>query len=89
MSDYQVPQFIEDESRLVGPFTFTQLFILIGGGAIAFIFYKLLKGFIGIPLALIFLFLAIVISFTKINDMPLYKMIIPMVKHFVLPKKYQ
>lgn len=50
MGDYQVPQFIEDESRLVGPFTFTQIFILVIGGALAFIFYKVLRSFIGIPI---------------------------------------
>jgi len=89
MGNYQVPQFIEDESKLVGPFSFTQLFILVGGGALAFIFYKLMKPFIGIPLAIIVGFIACLISFARINDMPLYKMILPMIKHFVLPKSYQ
>jgi hypothetical protein len=89
MGDYQVPQFIEDESRLIGPFTFVQIFILVGGGALAFIFYKILKSFIGIPLAFIILFIAGLLTFARINEMPLYKMIIPMIKHFLLPKSYQ
>ncbi len=89
MNNYQVPQFIEDESKLVGPFNFTQLFILVGGGSLAVIFYKLMKAFIGIPLAIIVSFIACLIAFAKVNDMPLYKMILPMIKHFVLPKSYQ
>ena len=89
MDDYQVPQFIEDESRLIGPFSFVQIFILVGGCGLALIIYKLLKGFLGIPIAAVLLFLTAILTFTKFNDMPLYKMIIPMIKHFVLPKSYQ
>lgn len=89
MNDYQVPQFIEDESRLVGPFSFVQIFILVGGCGLALIFYRLLKGFIGIPLAVITLFFTALLTFARINEMPLYKMIIPMIKHFILPKSYQ
>ncbi len=84
-----MPQFIEDESRLVGPFTFTQIFILVIGGALAFIFYKVLRSFIGIPIALIIGFLTGLLTFGRLNEMPLYKMIIPMIKHFILPKSYQ
>lgn len=89
MEDYQVPQFIEDESRLVGPFTFIQIIILVIGGGLTFLFYKLFKSFIGIPLALMTAFLTGLISFAKINDLPLYKMLLPMIKHFVLPRSYQ
>ncbi len=89
MDDYQVPQFIEDEARLVGPFSFVQIFILVGGCGSALIVYKLLKGFLGIPIAVVLLFLTAMLTFTKFNDMPLYKMVIPMIKHFVLPKSYQ
>ncbi len=89
MEDYQVPQFIEDEARLVGPFSFVQIFILVGGCGSALIAYRLLKGFLGIPVAFVLLFLTAMLTFTKFNDMPLYKMVIPMIKHFILPKSYQ
>lgn len=89
MEDYQVPQFIEDESRLVGPFTFAQITILVIGGGMAFMLYKVLRSFIGIPLALVVAFLTGLLCFAKINDLPLYKMILPIIKHFVLPKSYQ
>lgn len=89
MADYQVPQFIEDESRLIGPFTLTQISILVVGGGSAFIVFKLFKSFIGIPLTIIILFITGLLAFSRMNDMPLYKMIIPMIKHFVLPKSYQ
>ncbi|HRZ29801.1 MAG TPA: PrgI family protein [Candidatus Paceibacterota bacterium] len=89
MADYQVPQFIEDESRLIGPFTLTQIGILVIGCGSAFIFYKLFKSFIGIPLAVIILFLTGMLTFSQMNNMPLYKMIVPILKHFILPKSYQ
>lgn len=89
MADYQVPQFIEDESRLIGPFTITQISILVVGCGLAFIVFKLFKSFIGIPLTIIILFITGILTFGRMNDMPLYKMIVPMIKHLLLPKSYQ
>ncbi len=89
MADYQVPQFIEDESRLIGPFTIAQISILVVGCGLAFIVFKLFKSFIGIPLTIIILFITGILTFGRMNDMPLYKMIVPMIKHLLLPKSYQ
>lgn len=88
METYQVPQFIEEESKLVGPFSFTQIFILVGAGAIALIVYNIFPKIIGVPIVAIIAFATFLIVFTRANDMPLYKMIIPMVKHLILPKQY-
>lgn len=38
---FQVPQFIEIEDKIIGPLTFKQFLFLIGGGGAAFIFYQL------------------------------------------------
>lgn len=88
MSDFQVPQFIEDESKLVGPFSFVQIFILVGGCGIALLVYNLFIKIISIPIALIIVFLTISLATLKVHDFPLYKMLIHIVKHFVLPKSY-
>ena len=39
---FQVPQFIEIESKIFGPLTLKQFIYLIGGGGIIFILYALL-----------------------------------------------
>lgn len=38
---FQVPQFIEIEDKIIGPLTFKQFLFIIGGGGGAFIFYQL------------------------------------------------
>jgi len=38
---FQVPQFIEMEDKIVGPLTFKQFLFIVGGGGAAFIFYQL------------------------------------------------
>ncbi len=38
---FQVPQFIEIEDKIIGPLTFKQFLFIIGGAGGAFIFYQL------------------------------------------------
>ena len=38
---FQVPQFIEIEDKIIGPLTFKQFLFLVGGFGAAFIFYQL------------------------------------------------
>ncbi len=42
---YQVPQFIEVEDKIFGPFTFKQFVYLAGGAGVCFMAYKLLPLF--------------------------------------------
>lgn len=60
---FEVPQFINVQDKLFGPFTFQEALYLVGGGGLTFVLYKLLPFsfaiFFGVPviaftLALIF-----------------------------------
>ncbi len=42
MENFQVPQYIEEESRLVGPFSFTQIIILAIGCGLSYVIYTIL-----------------------------------------------
>lgn len=59
---YQVPQFLEVEDRIVGPFTFKQFMYMAGGAGFGFITYTslpfMLFVLIGIPLVAFFFSLA-------------------------------
>lgn len=59
---YQVPQFLEIEDRIVGPFTFKQFMYMAGGAGFGFITYTslpfMLFVLIGIPLVAFFFSLA-------------------------------
>jgi len=43
MQSFQVPQYIEEESRLVGSLTFNQVIILVLGGGLVYLAYSLLS----------------------------------------------
>lgn len=65
-----IPQFIEVEDKVIGPFSFKQFLYLAGGGGLAFSLYKLLPLVFGIPLALIVVALALALTFYKVNGKP-------------------
>jgi len=45
---FQVPQFIEIESKIFGPLTFKQFIYLAGGAGLSFLFYAFLPFFIAV-----------------------------------------
>ena len=67
---YQVPQFIEIEDKIFGPFTLKQFIYLAGGGGVCLLCYTLFPWFIAIPVALPFVALALALAFYKVNDRP-------------------
>lgn len=85
---FQVPQFIETEERIIGPFTLKQFAFVGAGGAILFLlFFVVPPGsfiFVAIPVALVFLGLALL----KIEEMPVYLYLFYALNHFFSPKRY-
>lgn len=67
---YQVPQFIEVEDKIFGPFTFKQFAYLVGGVGACFIVYKFLPFFIGLPIMLVAMGISSAFAFYKINNRP-------------------
>jgi len=85
---FQLPQFIETETKIIGPFTLQQFLWIAGGVALIFLFYTLIKGvlffFLAIPVAVIFGALA----FVKIDGVPLIVYASYGISYFTNPKKY-
>jgi hypothetical protein len=67
---YQVPQFIEIEDKIFGPFTLKQFIYLAGGGGICLIFFTLLPLIIAIALAVPVIALALALAFFQVNGRP-------------------
>ncbi len=65
---YQVPQFIEFESKIIGDFTFKQFIYILGGLGGTYIIYKIFGFFPGIILMLVLWALAGSLAFVKINN---------------------
>ena len=67
---YQVPQFIDIEDRIIGPLTLKQFIYLAFAAAVLFVFWFLFKFYIWIIVALPITILAMAFAFLKINDRP-------------------
>lgn len=85
---FQLPQFIETETKIVGPFTLQQFLWVAGGASFVFLLYTLIKSVLffvlAIPIAGIFLALA----FLKIDGVSLIVYLTYSISYFTNPKKY-
>ncbi|MFA6274303.1 MAG: PrgI family protein [Candidatus Paceibacterota bacterium] len=85
---FKVPQFLEIEDKIFGPFTFKQFVYLAGGAGLCFIIYKgigLLFGFI--PMAAV-AGIALALTFYRPNNKPLINMIESWFKYTTQSKLY-
>lgn len=92
MQQYKVPQNIDLEDKIVGPFTMKQFGYLMGGGALVYAIYQ---GFLpynngaiyaillGAPVAI----LVMCLTFIKVNDRPFEYFILNFFKYITNPKK--
>lgn len=67
---YQVPQFIEIEDKIIGPLTLRQFMWLGGGGGLGFILFQMIKPSFFAPLFILIMAVAVVFAFVKINGRP-------------------
>jgi hypothetical protein len=85
---FKVPQFLDIEDKIFGPFTFTQFVYLTGGGGLCYIIYKfmgLLFGFVPIILVASF---ALALTFYKPNNKPFLHLVQSIVSFYVQSKLY-
>ncbi|MEK7154315.1 MAG: PrgI family protein [Patescibacteria group bacterium] len=85
---FQVPQFIETESKIVGPFTLKQFLYLAAGAVIIFILQYVLSFTLliiaGIPVAL----LAAALAFYKVDGIPFPQYLLMALSFLTGTKKY-
>src|SRR3989339_562471 len=85
---FKVPQFLDIEDKIFGPFTFRQFVYLAGGAGLCFIFYKLLGLLLGaIPILAIAGFV-LALTFYRPNNKPFINMIESGFKFFMQSKLY-
>jgi len=70
MAQYQIPQYIEVEDKIVGPFTLRQFLYLAGAAGIIFILSFFLKVFSLVVIAIPIGALALSLAFIRINNRP-------------------
>ena len=85
---FKVPQFLEIEDKIFGPFTFKEFVYLAGGAGICYILFKLLGIWLGaIPILLVAGFSA-ALTFYRPNDKPFINMIEAGIKYAMQDKLY-
>ena len=72
---FQVPQFIDIEDKVIGPFTIKQFLYLAGAGVIVFILYRMLSTFITIILAIPIVVIALALGFYRPNNQPFVELL--------------
>lgn len=67
---FQIPQFIDVEDKVIGPLTIKQFLYLLVAGVVIFILYKVLNLFATIILAIPILGITIPLAFMKVHGQP-------------------
>ena len=67
---YQVPQFIDVEDKIIGPFTIKQFIYVVGGAGMSFIVYTYIPLYIAIILIAGIIPLSLALAFYKVNNKP-------------------
>ena len=72
---FKVPQFLEIEDKIFGPFTFREFVYLAGGAGLCFILYRLLGVYLGAIPILAVAGLSLMLTFYKPNNKPFVNML--------------
>jgi len=85
---FKVPQFLEIEDKIFGPFTFKQFVYLAGGAGLCYILFKLLGFFMGfIPIVAVGVF-AGALTFYRPNGKPFLDIVEASIKFAFQDKLY-
>ncbi|MBX4190250.1 PrgI family protein [Candidatus Parcubacteria bacterium] len=68
---FQLPQFIETEVNIIGPFTLKQFLWVATGAALLFLDFLTFSGYFAIIIAIPVVAVSAAMAFIKINDVPL------------------
>jgi hypothetical protein len=85
---FQVPQFIEIEDKIFGPFTFKQFIYLLGGAGGAYVMSKVLPLLIAIPLIIAIVGIALALTFYKVNGRDFSEVLQSSINYFFRSKLF-
>jgi len=86
--NFQVPQFIETEDKIIGPLTLRQFLYLAFGGGLSFLLFFFLNTALWILFAFIIATVSISFAFIKVNDRPLSTAFLAAIKYYWKPRMY-
>lgn len=88
MTRFQVPQFIETETKVIGPFTLKQFLFVAGGGAMLGMEYVILSGVFFLVAALLTVTFFGALAFVRIDGQPFINYLAYLLAYFLGSKQY-
>ena len=85
MQQFVVPQFIDVEDKIIGPISTRQFIIMVGGGLLIFICYKIFAFYYFAGATLLVIVLVTLFAFIKINGRPFHYFLINMIETLKKP----
>lgn len=85
---FQVPQFIEVEDKIIGPFTIKQFIYIAGGAGLSFLIFKALPLFIAVFFIAPVVALSLALAFYKINGQSFISVLESFLKYTLQKKLY-
>jgi hypothetical protein len=85
---FKVPQFLDIEDKIFGPFTFKEFIYLTGGAGLCFVLYKALGFWVGLIPIIITASLALSLTFYRPNGKPFVDLIEAGIKYMIQDKLF-
>lgn len=85
---FKVPQFIDIEDKVFGPFTFRQFAYLAGGAGLVYLSFKLLPILIALVVGPVFAAFALALTFFKYNDKPFIHVVESFIRFYTRSRLY-
>ena len=85
---FKVPQFLDIEDKIFGPFTFSQFVYLVGGAGLCFVLFKLLGLLVALLPMLVVAGISLALTFYRPNGKPLVIMLEAGFKYVMESKLY-
>lgn len=85
MQQFTVPQFIDVESKIIGPITTRQFLIIIGAGVIVAISYRIFDFTLFLTVTVVVVLIAAIFSFLKVNGRPFHYFILNLIQTIKRP----
>lgn len=86
MDQFMVPQFIDVEDKIFGPITTRQFVIILVGGTLIFVLYKLLRFWLFTIVGLATLAATGTLAFFRVNGMPFHFFLLNLIQTMRRPR---
>lgn len=85
---FQVPQFIEIEDKIIGPLSFRQFVYLVGGGGLCVVIYLFLPLIIALPLIAVVAAFSLALAFYRFNNKPFVALVEAFMRYITTSRLY-